>query len=456
MNDDMRACIDGCAIATMDAAGTEYGRGHVVVEGGRIAAVGTGPGPQDVAERINGEGCLATPGLVNCHHHLYQWLTRGLAQEAGLFEWLTALYPVWAHIDAEMEHDAATAGLLSLQLSGCTTSSDHHYVFPRQAGDLFEASIAAAQRTGIRFHACRGAMDLGASSGGLPPDEVVETLDQAIDATEEAVDRYHDPSFGAMVRVAVAPCSPFSATLELMRASADLARHKGVRLHTHLAETTEEEDFCRERFGKGPVDLMDDLGWLGSDVWLAHCVHLSSKDVAALADTGTGVAHCPSSNGRLGAGIAPVHDLVTAGVTVGLGVDGGASNETGELAAELRAALLAARMRDGPRALSARVALALGTRHGARCLGRQDEIGSLEVGKAADIALWKLDDLGHAGIEDPVAALVLGPAPRVHHLLVDGRAVVAEGRPIAVDEEEASQALVKSTQRLAERAGLSA
>jgi cytosine/adenosine deaminase-related metal-dependent hydrolase len=456
MNEEKRVCIDGCAIATVDAAGTEFARGHIVVERGRIAAIGTGPGPQEAARRINGEGCLATPGLVNCHHHLYQWLTRGLAQDAGLFEWLTALYPVWAHIDAEMEHDAATAGLLTLQLSGCATSSDHHYVFPRRGGDLFEASVAAAERTGIRFHACRGSMDLGASAGGLPPDEVVETTEQALDATEEAIDRYHDPSFGAMFRVAVAPCSPFSATLELMREAAELARRRDVRLHTHLAETPEEEGFCRERFGKGPVDLVDELGWLGPDVWLAHCVHLRSNDVAALARTATGVAHCPSSNGRLGAGIAPVRDLLSAGVLVGLGVDGSASNEPGELAAELRAALLAARMRDGPSALTARTALALATRHGAHCLGREKEVGSLEVGKAADIALWKLDDLGHAGIEDPVAALVLGPVRRVHELLIDGVTVVSEGRAVTVDEEEASQALTKSSRRLAERAGLSA
>ena len=456
MNERLPTVISGCGIAAMDDAATEIARGHIVIDAGRIVAVGSGepdtPGPH---ERIDAEGCLATPGLINCHHHLYQWLTRGLAQEADLFEWLTALYPVWAHIDEEMQQDAATAGLLSLLLSGCSTSTDHHYVFPRDRGDLFGASIAAAARSGIRFHPSRGSMDLGASAGGLPPDEVVEETDEALAATEEAIDRFHDDSFGSMLQVAVARCSPFSATTELMRASADLARRKRVRLHTHLGGTQEEERCCLERFGVRPVDLVDDLGWLGPDVWLAHCVHLSPPEVALLGRSSTSVAHCPSSNGRLGAGTAPVPDLLRAGVSVGLGVDGGASNEAGEISAEMRAALLAARAREGPGALTARTCLSLATRHGARCLGREQQIGSLEVGKMADLALWKLDDLGHAGIDDPVAALVFGPTRRVHGLFVNGVRVVWQGRHCALDDDEVAHSLAKSCRRLAEQAGLS-
>ena len=449
-----RVVIEGCAIATMDATATEHASGHVVVEGGRITAVG--PGGSGVGKEgstvVDGEGCLATPGLVNCHHHLYQWLTRGMAQEANLFEWLSALYPVWAYLDAEMEAVAATAGLVALATSGCSTSTDHHYVFPRDAGDLLEASIDAARRVGLRFHPCRGSMDLGRSSGGLPPDEVVEDADDALAATEHAIDRFHDASFGSMLRIAVAPCSPFSATRELMRGAADLARRKGVRMHTHLAETKEEEDFCNERFGMRPVDYARELGWLGPDVWLAHCIHLDASEIRAFGASATGVAHCPSSNGRLGAGIAPVASLVAAGAPVGLGVDGAASNEAGELAPEMRAALIAGRLRGGPRALTARACLALATVHGARCVGREDELGSLEVGKVADVALWKLDDVGHAGIADPIAALVFGSTRRVHHLLVDGVSVVSDGRMTTVDERTAAEDLAKGARRLAERA----
>jgi cytosine/adenosine deaminase-related metal-dependent hydrolase len=447
--------IEGCAIATMDPARTEHSSGHIVVSDGRVAAVGAGPAPAAAGfERLDAAGLLATPGLVNCHHHLYQWLTRGMAQQANLFEWLTTLYPVWAHIDAEMVQVAATAGLLRLATSGCTTSTDHHYVFPRRAGDLLEASIEAARPAGLRFHPCRGSMDLGRSAGGLPPDEIVEDTDEALAQTERAIDRWHDPSFGSKLRIAVAPCSPFSATGELMRAAAELARRKGVRLHTHLAETEEENDFCKERFGIRPVEYVDDLGWTGPDVWLAHCVHLEPEEVGTLGATSTGVAHCPSSNGRLGAGIAPVASLLRAGAPVGLGVDGAASNEPGELQPEMRGALLAARLRGGPRALAARDCLSLATINGARCLGRAHETGSLEVGKAADIALWKRDDLGSAGISDPVAALVFGSPARVHRVLVGGVTIVSDGVHLALDEAIVAEDLAKSCRRLAERAGI--
>ncbi|MEA2284158.1 MAG: 8-oxoguanine deaminase, partial [Solirubrobacteraceae bacterium] len=423
-------------------------------DGDRIAAVGAGPAPAGIdgaARRIVAPGCLATPGLVNCHHHLYQWATRGLAQEATLFEWLGDLYPVWAHVDDEIEWAAARAGLAALARSGCSTSTDHHYVFPAGAGGLLEVEVRAAASIGLRFHPCRGSMDLGRSDGGLPPDEVVEDRDAILAASEAAIDRFHDPSPGAMVRVALAPCSPFSVTRGLMADAAQLARRRGVRLPTHLAGTLDEEAFCLERFGVRPVDHLDELGWLGEDVWLAHCVHLSDDEVARLGATGTGVAHCPSSNARLGAGIAPVAALTAAGAPVGLGVDGAASNEAGELHAEVRQALLVARLRGGPDAMTARRALAIGTIEGARCLGRDDELGSLEPGKLADVALWRLDGLEHAGIADPVAALVLGAPRPVELLLVGGRPVVDGGELRTADTREVSRDIARASRRLAGR-----
>jgi cytosine/adenosine deaminase-related metal-dependent hydrolase len=449
----MRTVIDGCAVATVDAVGTEYRDGHVVIDGERIVAVGDGPAPDGPeAQRIDGRGRLATPGLVNCHHHLYQWATRGLAQQATLFEWLVELYPVWALIDDETCWAAARAGLAALARSGCSTSTDHHYVFPRDAGDLLEVEVGAAASVGLRFHPCRGSMDLGRSDGGLPPDEVVEDRDAILAASEAAIDRFHDPAPGAMVQIALAPCSPFSVTPGLMADAAELARRRGVRLHTHLAETLDEERFCRERFGVRPVDYLDELGWLGDDVWLAHCVHLDDAEIGRLGATGTGVAHCPSSNARLGAGIAPVAGLVGAGVPVGLGVDGAASNEDGGLASEMRAALQFARLAGGPQAFTARQALARGTIDGARCLGRGDELGSLEAGKLADVALWRLDGLDGAGIEDPVAALVLGATQAVELLLVGGRRVVERGELRTADEAHVAAEIGRASHRLTARA----
>jgi cytosine/adenosine deaminase-related metal-dependent hydrolase len=448
-----RVVIEGCAIATADPNDTELAAGHLIIEGGRIVAIGPGDAPRDrPADRyVDGTGCLATPGLVNTHHHLYQWATRGYAQEGTLFEWLTELYPIWARIDAEVVAASAAAGLGWLALAGCTTTTDHHYVFPHGAGDLLAAEIESAGRIGLRFHPCRGSMDLGKSAGGLPPDEVVEDRDTVLAATEDAIDRYHDPAPGSMLRIAVAPCSPFSVTGELMRESATLARRKRVRMHTHLAETVEEAAFCRERFGTTPVDYVDELGWLGPDVWLAHAVHLDFAAVAKLAATGTGVAHCPTSNARLGAGIAPIRALLGAGVPVGLGVDGAASNEQNSMADELRAAVFSARLRGGrPSALTARDALALGTIGGARCLGREDEIGSLEPGKMADIALWRLDELGHAGIADPVAALVFGARPPLALLLVGGRTVVEDSELRTASTDELARAARAASTKLTE------
>jgi cytosine/adenosine deaminase-related metal-dependent hydrolase len=342
----------------------------------------------------------------------------------------------------------SAAGLGWLALSGCTTSTDHHYVYPAGAGDLMAAQVAAAGEIGLRFHPCRGSMDLGASAGGLPPDEIVEDTEAALIATEEAIDRFHDPSPGAMVRIAVAPCSPFSVTGKLMSESAALARRRGVRLHTHLAETAEEEEYCREKFGCTPVEYAERLGWLGDDVWLAHAVHLDAGAVEKVGATGTGVAHCPSSNARLGAGVAPVPDLLAAGAPVGLGVDGAASQEGGQLGAELRMALYAARLRGGPAALTARQALSLGTMGGARCLGRADELGSLEPGKLADVALWRIDDLGHAGVDDPVAALVFGPPATVELLLVGGRPVVERGELRTADPSDLARRSIRAHERL--------
>ena len=462
--------IENCAIATMDGAryddtGTEYRAGHVVVTGGRITAVGEGPAPsaRDGALRIDGTGCLATPGLINTHHHLYQWLTQGRAQQSVLFDWLTELYPVWARIDSAQVHAAATAGLAWLAMSGCSTSSDHHYVFPPGARDALQAEIAAAAGVGLRFHPCRGSMDLGRSAGGLPPDEIVEDPDDALAATAEAVRRFHDPSPGAMVQVAVAPCSPFTVSARLMREMAELARGLGVRMHTHLAETREEDAYCRQTLGRTPAEYADELGWLGRDVWLAHCVHLDEPAVKRLAVTGTSVAHCPTSNARLGSGIAPVRQLLRAGAPVGLGVDGSASSEGTTLAGELHQALLAARLRDehGPAALTARQALWIGTRGGASCLGRADEIGALRPGMLADIALWRVDTLAHDPIAhgvtadgvsadgpDPVAALVFGPPAPLELLLVGGTAVVERGELRTADAAAAAREVRAARRRL--------
>ncbi|WP_433497090.1 8-oxoguanine deaminase [Sphaerimonospora sp. CA-214678] len=429
--------------------GEEIPCGHIVVEGDRIAAVGPGPAAAvpEGADRVDGSGCLATPGLVNTHHHLYQWAAQGVMPDGTLFEWLMASYRLWARLDAEVVSGAATAGLAWLAKSGCTTSTDHHYVFPRGRGDLFEAEIDAARRVGLRFHPCRGSMDRGRSQGGLPPDDVVEDADEILRATEEAIQKFHDPSFGSMLRVGVAPCSPFSVSGDLMIRSAELARSHGVRLHTHIAETADEDEHCREQFGMLPVEYLDGLGWLGPDVWLAHCVHLTDKDVRRFAETGTGVAHCPSSNGRLGAGIARVADLLRAGAPVGLGVDGAASSEMTPLAGEIRMAMLMQRARYGPSALTARRALELATIGGAGCLGRAAEIGSLEAGKLADIALWRLGGF-HAAIDDPVVAFAYGQTPPLARLLVGGRTVVEDGELRTVSDAAAAEAGARAHRRL--------
>ncbi len=421
-------------IVTCDDAGTEHPDGWVLIEDGFISDVGAGEEPE-ADERVDLGGAVVTPGLVNTHHHLYQTLTRARAQQADLFSWLRELYPVWARIDAESEHAAARTGLAELALSGCSTVFDHHYVFPRGCTGLVEAEVEAARELGVRIVASRGSMDLGVSDGGLPPDELVEELDAVLADTERLVGALHEPGPGARVQIAVAPCSPFSVTRRLMEESARLARRHGLVLHTHLAETVEENAYCLELYGCTPVEYLTDLGWLGGDVWCAHCVHFSPDDIQDFGVTGTGVAHCPTSNLRLGAGIAPVRELVDAGVRVGLGVDGSASNERSDLLFEVKQALLVARGRGGPAAMTARQALRLGTRGGASVLGR-DDIGSLEQGKCADLAIWRRDILELGGAEDPVAGLVLSAPHRVDRLVVAGTDVVRGGALVRADEAE--------------------
>jgi cytosine/adenosine deaminase-related metal-dependent hydrolase len=436
-------------VVTCDQAGTEHADGWVLVEDGLVSAVGSGGAPE-ADEREDLDGAVVTPGLVNTHHHLCQTLTRARAQQADLFSWLRELYPVWAEIDAEAEYAAARTGLAELALSGCTTVFDHHYVFPRGRTGLIEAEIQAARELGVRIVASRGSMDLGASDGGLPPDDLVEEIDAVLADTERLVGELHETGPGARVQIAVAPCSPFSVTRRLMSESAALARRHGLSLHTHLAETVEDEAYCLELYGCTPVEYLTDLGWLGDDVWCAHCVHLSEEDIDVFGSTKTGVAHCPTSNLRLGAGVAPVRELVDAGTHVGLGVDGSASNERSDLFLEVKQALLLARGRGGPEAMTARDALRLGTRGGAAVLGRND-IGSLEPGKCADLAIWRTDGLELGGAEDLVAGLVLSAPHRVDRLVVGGEDVVRGGALVRADESDIAREHRAQAQRFAAR-----
>lgn len=455
-NTRTRIVIENAHIATVDPDDTEFTSGHVVVADNHIETVGPGPAPDvpGAVRRVDGSGHLLTPGLVNTHHHFFQWLTRGFAQQAVLFDWLVELYPTWAKIDEELCHAAALGSAAALLKSGCTTAADHAYMFPRGAGDILGAEIAAVAELGLRFHATRGAMDRGRKDGGLPPDNAVETTDEALAATEAAIDRWHDPSPDAMLRIAAAPCAPFTVSTELMRESAVLARRKGVRLHTHGSETVEEDRYCHELFKMGPTDYFESVGWLGDDVWMAHSVHMSDADIAKFAATGTGVATCPSSNARLAAGVARIPDLLRAGVPVGLGVDGAASNESGELSTELRNLLLFNRVAWGSDSLTARQALRVATMGGARVLGRERDIGSIEPGKLADLALWRMDGILHAGIADKVAALVLGAAPPLALLLVNGIPVVKDTHLTRADEPTLARRITQAAATLAKRAGL--
>ena len=416
--------------------------GDVAVADGRIVAVGTVPAePGD--EVVRCEGDVVTAGLVNTHHHLYQWMTRGRAVGCNLFDWLVELYPVWGRLSVEDVRAAALVGLGELAVTGCTTASDHHYLVPRGDDAVFDAIVDAAGEVGLRLHLSRGSMDLGESLGGLPPDHVVEDRDAILASTESVIARHHD---GEMVHVTVAPCSPFSVTPGLMVESAELARRHGLRLHTHLCETVEEQEHCLERFGRRPVEMLDEWGWVGDDVWLAHGIHIDDGEMARLGTAGTGVAHCPSSNARVAAGMCRVTDLRAAGCPVGLGVDGVASNEVGGLFGELRQALYTARLRElRPDALMPADVVEMGTRGGAQCLGL-DDVGSVQVGMRADLAVWPGDDLGD--IADALTALVLGPDRRVRHLFVEGRAVVADGLLSGTNLAEAHRDLAGRARRL--------
>jgi len=416
--------------------------GDVAMDDGRITAVGSVPEePGDQIVRVDGD--IITAGLINTHHHFYQWMTRGWAFDCTLFGWLTTLYPVWARLTPEDVEAASAVALGELALSGCTTAADHHYVVPGGDDSVFDAIARPAGRIGIRVHIARGSMDLGQSKGGLPPDSVVEELDVILASTQSVYERLHD---GERITITVAPCSPFSVTPELMSESAALARRLGVRLHTHLAETLDEEQSCLERFGKRPLELLDDLGWIASDVWIAHGIHFNDQEVERLGETGTGIAHCPSSNSRLGSGIARVVDLTAAGAPVGLGVDGVASNEIGTLFPEMRMALFLARQRDMAATTFAPAdAVVLATEGGARCLGR-DDVGRLEPGFRADVVVWPGEDL--ADVLDPIAGLVLGPERSARHVFVDGEPVVSYGHLVNADIADLRAELARRVRRI--------
>jgi len=421
-------------LVTMDDQDRRIPNGWLFVRGGVIEGVGGAEKVPPAADRLlDARGMIVLPGLVNTHHHLYQTLTRAVpaAQDATLFQWLKTLYPIWARLTPEAVYTSALVGLAELILSGCTTASDHLYIYPN--GCRIDDEIRAAQEIGIRFHASRGSMSLGESRGGLPPDRVVEDEDFILKDTQRAIETYHDPQPFAMLRIVVAPCSPFSVTPDLMRQAAALARAYGVHLHTHLAETLDEEAFCLQQFGHRPVGYAEELGWVGNDVWYAHGVHINGPEIGLLARTGTGVCHCPSSNMRLASGIAPVRAYLDHGVRVGLGVDGSASNDSSHLLAEARMALLLQRVSGNPAGLSAREALWLATRGGAAVLGR-DDIGQLAPGKAADFIGIRLERLDFAGaLHDPLAALVFCTPQQVDLSVINGRVVVEDGQLLTVD-----------------------
>jgi cytosine/adenosine deaminase-related metal-dependent hydrolase len=445
------------AVATQDAGLGEIRGGDVLIDGPRILEVGAGL-KASADEVIDASGRVVVPGFVNTHHHLYQVLTRNLekVQDAKLFDWLTYLYDVWSHVSPEDLHAAAHAGLSELLLTGCTTAADHHYLCPACAeGDLFQAEAEAASEAGIRLHLTRGSMSLGQSAGGLPPDEVVQDQESILKDSERVITRHHDPAPGSMCRVALAPCSPFSVTSGLMRETAALARKHKVRLHTHLAETRDEEEFCLKNFSKRPLALMEDLGWLGSDVWFAHCVHLNDDEIELMAQTGTGVAHCPVSNLRLGSGIAPVPKMLNAGVPVGLAVDGSASNDSSNMLRELQTALLVHRVGTGVDAMPARRVLEMATLGGARVLGR-DDIGALTPGKAADLAMFDLRGLEYAGAtHDPVSALLFcGPGARAELVMVNGEVVVRDKHLVRLDEQAVAEQARQASAGLLKAAGI--
>ncbi|MCL5951795.1 MAG: 8-oxoguanine deaminase [Chloroflexi bacterium] len=441
-------------VVAMDASRREIRDGALFVRDHVIEQVGPSSELPLTADRIiDAHGMIVLPGLVNTHHHLYQTLTRAIpaAQDADLFHWLKTLYPVWAELTPEAVYTSALVGLSELILTGCTTAADHLYLFPN--GSRLDDEIRAAREIGIRFHPTRGSMSLGESKGGLPPDRVCEDEEAILQDSRRVIETFHDPDRLSMCRVGVAPCSPFSVTPGLMQESAHLARAYHVRLHTHLAETRDEEDFCLGKFGRRPVDYAEHLEWLGQDVWFAHSVWVKDSEIGRYARTGTGVAHCPTSNMRLASGIAPIIKMVECGVRVGLGVDGSASNDSSHMLAEARQAMLLQRVQGNPGALTARQALALATRGGAEVLGRED-IGSLEAGKAADFVAIDLNRVEYAGaLHDPVAALVFCATPRVDLSVINGRVVVEDGHLTTVDLPPVIERHNRIAREMVERAG---
>jgi len=426
------------ALALLEPERPYLKRGYLMIANGIITEIGSGTPPEtDTDVEIDATGKLVLPGFVNAHHHLCQTLTRAYppVMDAPLFDWLRRLYPLWAKLDEEAVYLSALVGMAELLLSGCTTTTDHHYIFTSNLNHPIDIQIEAAKEIGMRFQPCRGSMSLGEKEGGLPPKSVVQSEEEILRDSERLIERYHDPSFGAMVRISLAPCSPFSVSGELMRETANLARRHGVRLHTHLAETVDEEKFCEERFGLRPLDYLEKFGWLADDVWIAHGIYLREEEIARLAKAGVAVAHCPSSNARLGSGIAPIVALREQGVPIGLGVDGSASNDSSNMLLEIRQALYLQRAIHGPTALKVQDVLEMATAGGARCLGRED-VGKLKVGQVADIAIFDLEELNYAGTGDPLGALVLCAPTTAETLIIGGRIVVQDHQIQTIDVEK--------------------
>ena len=446
-------------IATMDDHQREIPDGGLFIRDSFIEQIApTNQLPITADEVVDFTDHILLPGLINTHHHFYQTLTRAVpaVQDANLFNWLTTLYPIWARMNPEDIFTSAQTALVELALSGCTTASDHLYLFPN--GSKLDDEIAAAQEIGLRLQASRGSMSLGQSQGGLPPDSVVDSEDSILSDSQRVIQQYHDPKPGAFVQIVLAPCSPFSVTSDLMKQSAKLAREYGVHLHTHLAETEDEEQFCLQRFGHRPVGYMQEVDWVGDDVWFAHAVWVNDEEIRVFAQHNCGVAHCPTSNMRLASGIAPVKEYRAAGVNVGLGVDGSASNDGSHLLAEVRNAMLVARLKEGitgyslsndpnRKLMTAREALYLGTRGGAAVIGRTD-IGSLERGKCADFFAIDLNRIGFTGMHDPVAALVFGQPVNADYTVVGGKFIVKEGQLCTVDEGKLIERHIKAAKRL--------
>lgn len=442
------------ALATLSDAEEFLKDGYVVIEDGFITQVGSGtPSKIDADTTIDASNMLVLPGMINTHHHLYQTLTRAVPDvlNAGLFEWLKKLYPRWAGLDDEAIYLSTQLGMAEMMLSGCTATTDHHYVFPQRALQGIDVQIEAAREIEMRFHPARGSMSLGEKDGGLPPDAVVQDEDTILAESERLIKQYHDPNPGAMVRIALAPCSPFSVTRSLLERTAELAKQYDVRLHTHLAETRDEDQFCLEVYGMRPTDLLEEVGWMNDRVWLAHGIHFNDSEIQRLGQNGVAVSHCPSSNARIGSGLIPLKKMMNAGVPLGLGIDGSAANDASNMILELRQALFLQRVFHGPTELEIGDVLRLATRGSAACWGGND-LGAIEVGKAGDLALFDLNAMEYSGAHDPLGALVLCAPTRVHTLLIGGNVVVKDQQLLTVDLDLLVQKHRKKAKQLLEMA----